>query len=465
MPDGNRINDLQDQLLDLNEQAQTVQAKADAEKRELSEDERTELDRIFARFEEIEDEIDRRQRIASQTEKLAAVHAPKVDHGQPRAHSSDIDSDQPAEPQASRPRVPRIDIIADKGKGGWHTFGHFASAVRAACRHGGMVDPRLVANAPSTYGSEGVGADGGFAVPPDFRAAIMEKVMGEESLLARTDQMTTASNNITFPSDETTPWQTTGGIQTYWVGEGSQITQSKPALKEVNLRLHKLAALVPVTEELLEDAPTLGSYLSRRVPIKLDFALSLAILQGTGAGQPLGILNSDCLVTVAKRTAGSPDQSADTVEYPNIVEMWSRMYGPCRSRAVWLINQDVEPQLHQMRFPDANVTQPVPAYMPAGGLSSSPYATLMGRPVIPTQACETLGDKGDIVLADLSQYMTVMKAGGIRQDVSMHLWFDYDVQAFRFIMRIAGQPWWSSSISPRDGTNTLSCFVTLAERA
>jgi hypothetical protein len=46
----------------------------------------------------------------------------------------------------------------------------------------------------------------------------------------------------------------------------------------------------------------------------------------------------------------------------------------------------------------------------------------------------------------------------------MHLWFDYAVLAYRFIIRIAGQPWWASYITPRDGSNYLSWAVTLAER-
>ena len=153
------------------------------------------------------------------------------------------------------------------------------------------------------------------------------------------------------------------------------------------------------------------------------------------------------------------------MQYANVVKMWARMYAPSRSRAVWFINQDVETSLLQMAFDPAATAGMVPAYMPAGGASASPYASLMGRPVIPIQAAQTLGDLGDIVLADMSQYMTVTKVGGVRQDVSIHLFFDYDVTAYRFIMRVGGKPWWGSAITPANSTNTLSCFVTLAERA
>ena len=107
----------------------------------------------------------------------------------------------------------------------------------------------------------------------------------------------------------------------------------------------------------------------------------------------------------------------------------------------------------------------MPVYLPPGGLSDAPYGRLLNRPVLPMEACPTLGDVGDIILTDLSTYMTATKGGGIRSDVSMHLYFDYDMTAYRFILRVAGQPWWKSPIAKAQGGNTLSCSVTLAERA
>ena len=259
--------------------------------------------------------------------------------------------------------------------------------------------------------------------------------------------------------DETTPWQSSGGLLAFWEGEGNQLTQSKPNLGEENVRLNKLTALVPVTSELLDDAGAMSTYLRRKVPEKFTFKVNDAIVNGTGAGQPKGLLNADALITVAKESG----QAADTIVFNNIVNMWSRLYAGCRANAIWLINQDIEPQLLGMQFPGTGTA--VPVYLPPGGLSASPFGLLMGKPVIPVESAQTLGDAGDIILGDLGQYLTVMKTGGIRQDVSMHLWFDYDMMAFRFIMRLGGQPWWSAVITPANGTNTRSCVVTLAARA
>ncbi len=459
-----RISELKDRLLDLNEQIQLIQAKADSEDRDLTEEESKQIENRMVEFDATENEIGRRERIENQTEKLRQTFGPKSEPNDPQPQNKPRD----VEPQnhQRKPRQPRIEIIEDRGKWGFRSFGEFAVSVKNASDMfrkgmGEKSDPRLIHNAPTTYGNEGAGADGGFAVPPDFRQAIMEKVMGEDSLIGRTDQMTTSSNSITFPKDETTPWQTSGGIQTYWDGEADQLTQSKLQLKEESIRLNKLTSLVPVTEELLEDAGAMDSYLRRKVPEKMDFAINNAIVNGTGVGKPKGILNADALVSVARESG----QAADTLIYENIVNMYSRMYAPSRRNAVWLLNQDIEPQLFTMEFPTTTGASAVPAYMPPRGLADAPFGTLMGRPILPTEACQTLGDKGDIIFADLSQYLTVVKTGGIRSDVSIHLWFDYDTVAYRFILRIAGQPWWSAAISKLNGSNTLGCFVTLDERA
>jgi HK97 family phage major capsid protein len=128
---------------------------------------------------------------------------------------------------------------------------------------------------------------------------------------------------------------------------------------------------------------------------------------------------------------------------------------------VWLINQDVEPLLQAMAFPAASGSAVFPAYLPPGGLSDSPYGRLMGRPVLPLEACQTVGTEGDIILTDPTQYLVVMKASGIRSDVSIHLYFDSDHVAFRFIMRVGGQPYWPAAITRQNGSNTLSSIVTL----
>jgi HK97 family phage major capsid protein len=436
---------MRDEQVELQNASQAIVDAADEEDRDLTDEE----------LATIEDNRVASERLTRQIAAREAVTAKPVGNGRRT----------PAEPvNAQTGPTTRVNTrqIVDP-RGGFRNFGEFALAVRASSRPGAQIDDKL-ANAATTFGSEGVGADGGFVVPQEFRTSIWQKVNSEDNLMTRCDIVETGANNLTVPKDETTPWGGSG-VQAYWEGEGSPITASKPVFQSSTVRLSKLTAMVPVTDELLSDAPGVESWLRSKAPAVMVSKINTAIIRGTGVGQPLGILNSAALVSVAKETS----QVADSLLAANINKMWSRLNAPNRRNAVWLINQDVEPALDAMAFTPTGVAaaaSSVPVYLPAGGLSASPYATLKGRPVIPVEPCSTLGDLGDVILADLSQYMVLKKAGqDIRTDVSMHLYFDQDMSAFRFIFRVNGQPWWNNPITPENGSSTRSAFVTLAERS
>ena len=366
------------------------------------------------------------------------------------------------------------DRLADDPKGGFKHFGEMCfDVIPAGKKEGdGQISERLdmyQKASLSTYGNESTGADGGFAVPPEFRNSIMVSVEGEDSILSRTDRLTIAGNSISIPADETEPWLNTAasGVRTFWSGEASAITQSKPQLVQKDLKLRKLVALVPITEELMEDASALAAYVPRKAGEKLDFAVGESIFRGNGTSQPLGFLNSGSLISVTKESS----QGGDTVLGPNIIKMWSRMYAPYRRNAVWFIQQNVEPELMRASLAGRKDSGGQATnwggliYVPGGNIAGAPFNTLMGRPVIVTQHCETLGDAGDIVLASMDQYLTVTKGSGVEQASSVHLWFDQDTMALKFRMRIDGQSWRDSTIAGRDtGASTLSAFVTLAAR-
>jgi len=463
-PNDATIDAHRDRQQALMESSQAILARAEGENRDLTAEEQREVEGLTNEFDDLERQIALRERVNSQN---AVLTAPRG-----RQTEADVDADPadiaPASPRptnaAPRPNnarpVPAQPNATARGTAGFRHLGDFANAVRQASMRGGDMDPRLRNAAVTTYGNEGTGADGGFAVPPDFRTEILAPVFNEDSLLAMTDRLQSSSNTITLPTDSTTPWQTSGGIQSYWTAEASTKQQSKPVLGETTLKLHTLATLVPVTEELLEDAPAMGAYLNRKAPEKMDFKVSDAIVRGTGVGQPLGFLNSPALVTVP----GESGQPADTVNVTNLAKMWGRLPVSSRRSAVWLMHPDVEATLPLMTL----AGQPV--YLPPGGVSGNMYGTLWGRPVIPHQVADTIGDVGDVMLVDLKQYLTVTKNGngrdanGIKSDVSIHLWFDQDMVAFRFTLRVAGQPWWPAAIAQRDGANAQSPYITLAAR-
>jgi len=456
----NEIEKLKARLTELHEISKGIQAKADAEKRDLNVDEQTELDAVMAEFDDVESDIKRRERIQAQEQRLSTP--------QPRQTTPNpIASTDPVQPRQAAARDglrnTRLSTVEERQRWGFANMGEFAVSVRNVSIGRGM-DPRLQNAALSTYGSEGVGSDGGFAVPPEWRAEIMKMVDAEDGLLSRTDQQTITGNAISFPTDETTAWQTSGGIQTYWDSEAATMAQSKPSIKDVDIKLHRLTALVPVTEELLEDAPAMAGYVVGKAGEKIAFKLNDAIVNGTGAGQPLGIMNAACKVTVTKETS----QTAATIHGRNVVKMMARMPAQSFGRSVWLTNQDCVPQILALGLEvtkaDGTAAGAGALYLPPNGLANqSTYGSLLGRPIIVTEACATVGTEGDLILADLSKYLSVVK-GALRSDVSIHLWFDQNTTAFRFVLRMNGQPWLQAAIARKNGSNTLSHFVTLQTR-
>src|SRR5207237_1065053 len=154
------------------------------------------------------------------------------------------------------------------------------------------------------------------------------------------------------------------------------ITASKPTLREITTKLAKLFAVVYLTQELIDDGGfALQEYVTRKVSEEFNFLIGDALINGTGVGQPLGIANAPSLISVAKESG----QLASTFDTENVTKMFARFYAGNRPDMVWLHNQDVEPELFTMSLGVG--TGGVVTYMPPGGLSGAPYATLMGKPM------------------------------------------------------------------------------------
>lgn len=329
---------------------------------------------------------------------------------------------------------------------------------------GERVDPRLYEVRAATGLSEGIGADGGFLLQPEYSAELLRVAFDTGKLASRCRRMTLGgrANSIKIPGvDETSRASTRwGGILGYWADEAAEKTASKPKFRRIELNLNKLIGLCYATDELLEDVGALETYVRQGFAEEFGFQMDDAIINGTGAGRPLGIMNAGCMVSVGKETG----QAAATIVFENIAKMWSRLFANSQDNAVWLINQNVWPELFNLYL--AVGTGGSAVFLPPGGLSQSQYSTLMGRPIIPIEQCQTLGTSGDIILADFNGYILADK-GAMASDMSIHVRFIYDESVFRFVYRVDGQPILASAVTPYKGGSsyTQSHFVKLDTRS
>lgn len=352
-------------------------------------------------------------------------------------------------------------------KPGFKNFGEQLRAIVFASRsENRIIDPRLMATASGA--SEAVPSDGGFLVQRDFASEIVSNIFEGGELLSRVRRQGVTGNGLKMNAvDETSRadgsrW---GGILAYWANEADTVTAKKPKFRQINLTLNKLFGLYYATDELLEDAPALAGMAQKGFVEELTFKAEDAVFEGDGSGKPQGIMNSGAALQVSKESS----QAADTVVSENVLKMYSRMPARSRANAVWLTNQNVMPQLPQLNIKVKNAAGTdnvggllTPIYQFPNG---DGYGTILGRPVIPIEYAGSIGDVGDLVFADLSQYLLIDK-GGVESESSMHVRFLYDEMTFRITWRLDGQPIWNSPLTPFKGGSsyTVSPFVYLEAR-
>ena len=347
----------------------------------------------------------------------------------------------------------QVDVVEDEADKAaklnpFKSTGEFFKAVRAAGE--GETDKRLLTMKAAAGANETIPSEGGFLVPVDMASGILEKTWATGTVLSRFNAIPVQGNGMKFNVvDETSraDGSRMGGILGYWLAEAGTKTATKPKFRQIALDLKKVAALCYATDELLEDATALESWITTNVPDELRFQVEAAIINGNGVGKPLGILQSPAFYTIERQTAGS-------IDGVDLANMWAHRYMGANDY-VWFSSSTIFPKLVNMTIGNT------PAYMPPGGLSGSPYGTIFGRPVIETEYNPSLSVAGDILLAAPSQYAMISK-GGIKSASSIHVKFVTDETAFRFVYRVDGEPTWNDKVaSYYASSDYVSPFVGL----
>lgn len=373
--------------------------------------------------------------------------------------------------EAGRPATPVNPAPLDEEKAAkvekvFPLLGHQLQAVYTASTGkvvGGLNSVEEARNklfAAASGAGESIDSEGGFLVQRDIASGLDMLMRQTGSILPLLNFVEVSGNGLIERYINETSRATgsrSGAIQSYWVGEGDAITTSKVKFEKRSTDLGKLVGAAYITEELLADAAAITGIYSEAFVDDLTFMAEDAVLNGDGnADKPLGIIGHAATVSVSKVTG----QAAATIVNQNISDMWVRLLTGSKSKAVWLINGELGPQLDTLSIP-AGTAALEPRFI---SYDAQGTLRIKGRPVIEVEYCAALGTVGDIVLADFSGYRAIRK-GGMNQASSMHVRFLNDEQTFKVTQRIGGQPKLKTTVTPFKGTLTRSYFVTLATRS
>jgi HK97 family phage major capsid protein len=313
--------------------------------------------------------------------------------------------------------------------------------------------------------NEGTNSQGGYSVVPVWSDEIFRKVKKYPDLLGMTNKMSINSSTYNLPvvsESSLADGSRNGGVLAYWVSEGSLATSSFVNMNTVQAVKNTQVVLSYITNQLLEDNSydIQNTLLPDTVGEEYGWQHMVAVAQGSGSGQPTGILNQPSLVTVA---SGS---THGTFTFTDLASMYRRIWPPSRGQSCWLLNPEALNQLIQMVFlPTGSSTGTYPAF---GGITYNAedeiQYRIFGRPVFEVMSLPAIGLSGDIILADLKA-LTCIETAGMEVAMSTELQFATLQTAFRWVRRYDIKSGWTAAVTPFSGSaNTYSPFVCLASR-
>lgn len=320
------------------------------------------------------------------------------------------------------------------------------------------------------------GANGGFLLDQELIAGIWDKARAIDGPLARCLFLTTTKNSASWPllgESSRVSGSRLGGMIARWQGQTDDQSlttfASQPTAATNVFRPRRvLVYSQPFSNDLLADAPLAARMLEYAAQLEIHYAVVDAMITGDGATRPLGVLNAPSTITLASRGGAGSISSTD------IDGMWSRLWGFCRRNAVWICNDDTLLKVDQAATAGG---WPSATYLPQG-VAGNPFPLIKGRPVLPVEQCPVLGDSGDLIVGDWSQYGLMARtvdsngmpdmavsygavSAFVEQSSSDQFYFDTDSSVFRFKLRIDGQPLWTSAVTIADGSQTAGPFVVL----
>lgn len=235
------------------------------------------------------------------------------------------------------------------------TFADFMKAVKNGDR--AFLSEMKTANGQS----EGTNADGGFAVPVEYANEII-KLERQFSIARKIGRLVPmGSKTRLIPSQLTNPTVT-------WTGEATNHTKTKVTLAQLTQTAKKISALVPITEELLEDNNVnLDNFIFQVVAEAIGREEDRVAFAGsTGSGDPF-----DGVAGVSGTNAVS--MTSGTLAWEDIVETVMALYAPYRQNGVFVLGTSALKTVMKLRDDENRPLWAAPVAGAPGTIWGKPY--------------------------------------------------------------------------------------------
>ena len=288
-----------------------------------------------------------------------------------RQATIDRELDQPL----GKPITERPGTDADKGKTGRATD-EYKTAFWRTMRAKSV--PHEVLNALQV----GVESEGGYLAPDEYERTLIE-ALEEQNIFRQFAHVIHTSSG-----DRKIPVVASKGTAS-WIDEEAAYPESDDSFGQVSIGAHKLATMIKISEELLNDSVfDMPSYIAREFARRIGAAEEEAFFTGDGTGKPLGIL-----AATGGAQTGVTAASATAITMDEVIDLFYSLRSPYRKRAVFLVNDSTVKAIRKLKngngdylwqpsvtvgSPDMLLGRPVytSAYMPA--IAASAKSILFG---------------------------------------------------------------------------------------
>lgn len=255
------------------------------------------------------------------------------------------------------------------------------------------------------------------SVPTTIYPELIQRLINQSGVLA--------SNVKTYETGESgnpvkVPTQSSYSTATF-VSEGSALSESYGNYSSVTLNAYKTGTLFAVSNELVTDTSfDIVPYFAENLSNAISTSVGSKLISGSGTAEPQGILTGASVGVTGTATAPS---------IANILSLWASLPVGYRPGASWVMHPATYANL-------VGLNDTTGRSLVLSDLSSSQPTTLMGQPVYLDTNMPTAGTaNASVFVGDLSRYMIVRYAGGVRLDQSVDYKFNTDELTWRVLMR------------------------------